>query len=72
MRVGLPGEKNMERIMVFASKAGKIELFLRNINYIDVNIDIIKFTIDKIYKLSIILLEIRPKTLIYLNSPKFS
>jgi hypothetical protein len=38
-----------------------------NINNINIDIDIIKFTIDKIYKVSIILLEIKLGSLIYLK-----
>jgi hypothetical protein len=54
--------------MKFSSKWEKLRLLTRKIDYIYKNIEIINFTIDKVYKVSIILLEIRLKTLILLKN----
>jgi hypothetical protein len=47
--------------MKIASKWGEIEIIDEKINYIYEHIDNINLPIDKVYKVSIILLEIRLK-----------
>jgi hypothetical protein len=54
--------------MKIASKWGEIEIIDEEIDYIHEYIENINFTIDKVYKVSIILLEIRLKTLILLKN----
>ena len=61
------GEKNIERIMDFYSKIGEVQVFVWKDKLYLFFIDIIYLNIDKIYKMDIILLEIKRKILILLK-----
>jgi len=57
VRTGLPGEKKSARIKIDLQKCGFLTIFKFEINYFEVNIENIELILDKVEKMSIILLE---------------